>query len=312
MIKACLVFDFDGTIADTTTPSPSGIDVPTASDLAVKEVLGKDAFDLYQQKLGGLQNRAPIELVRLILEQAKIEGVSVPQFTTDKEACAAYVTDKISRFNISKEWPMIIPGGKEFFQAVHDGMLPIETPIVSSGHDDFIKMVFEVNDIPLPKILVTSDTVQHVTQPTRELYKPHPYQLALAHHLWLGQRDFISSDYNEFTGWQQMKQRMGYVGDDINKDGGLSFKSRIPFVRITFTNPPGEIDPDRGQCQVEDFYELGDILYKRRDILENGGSMSEVLLGRPDYEVFPPLRENERPYQQWLEERIQGRGKEYF
>ncbi|MEA1962786.1 MAG: hypothetical protein U9M94_00940 [Patescibacteria group bacterium] len=63
-----LVSDFDGTVANTFAKSPNGVNVDMAYEYAIKELFSKEGLMAYQE-IGGLQNKAPEELVSDILRQ---------------------------------------------------------------------------------------------------------------------------------------------------------------------------------------------------------------------------------------------------
>ncbi len=299
MRNALLVFDFDGTIADTFSPSPNEMDVAKACALAVGEVFGKDLADIYHTDLGGLQNRSPRELIETLFHAAHKNGISVPLFDSHRHATQQFVEAKLAHFVISTDWPKLFPGIKELFQKAALGDLPVDVAIAASAHTEFVKETFRVHDVPLPPILITSDTVEEIDFPHRPKYKPHPFQLALTHHTWLGERDYVQQSLGAFA-TRREKGRMGYVGDDLKKDGGLAYVGRLPFVLVPHTNPNQRVNPDNGQLQAT-IPELTELLLKKHAILEAGGSLTEVLCNRPDEEIFPPLTESEKPYQQWME-----------
>jgi len=62
-----LVCDFDGTIADTFTPSPNGFGVHEAYEYAIEQIFGKNGLSAYRE-LGGLQNMAPSEVVNNLFD----------------------------------------------------------------------------------------------------------------------------------------------------------------------------------------------------------------------------------------------------
>ena len=68
------VSDFDGTVSNTFAESPNGINVDMAYEYAIKKFFGEEGLIVYQ-KIGGLQNRAPGEVVLNILRQADNAGI---------------------------------------------------------------------------------------------------------------------------------------------------------------------------------------------------------------------------------------------
>lgn len=297
-----VVFDFDRTIADTFTPAPSGVGVKEAYDMAIYDVFGQRGFDAYHEELGGLQGREPKELVLELLKSPR--GLKPQRNWSVSQTIEHLVAVKLDCLlaQITPKWPRLYDGAKDFFEAVEEKVLPIDLAIISSGHDEFIRWTFEVNKLIAPQNLVTSDTVRTVTQPERELYKPHPYQLARAHYDWL--KKYGESPFSQnglFTERDKGKPQILYVGDDPKIDGELARNARIPFGFVPFSHPDFIPDEQKGQLLIPDFYFLKDVLEgNRRELLE-GKSFSEIMFDKPDHELFPPISHQERPYQQWME-----------
>lgn len=117
-----LVTDFDGTAADTFQPNPKGIGVNEAYQLAVKEIFGETGLSAYNQ-VGGLGNRAPEELIALILETG--EEVVLLQ---SAERCFDHKSKTLNRLvpegkGAPLEW---IPGDKNRLQRTIAELLVLE------------------------------------------------------------------------------------------------------------------------------------------------------------------------------------------
>ncbi len=296
-----ITFDFDGTLVDTSTPSPTGMNVEQAYRLAIEEIFGTSSRLLYDANPQGFASMEPGEMVRVLLHRP------------DETITQRLVDAKLSHLLplISPEWPRLYDGVTEFYEAVADGSIPVDTAVVSSGHDEFIRRVFEVNEIPSPDILITSDNLRKVKQPRRELHKPFTYQLALAHNEWK-EKNGVTSD-NGYSDRGFGKAHMMYVGNDPIKDGGLALRARVPFGFVPFTHPDFQPDENLGQIAIPSFTELTSTLQDNRTHLENGAGFSDILMGVSDRELFPPLTEAQRPYGVWLNERrMQPSGKERF
>ena len=289
-----IVCDFDRTLADTFMPSPSGMQVSKAYDLAVFSVFGEAGYSLFRGALGGIKNREPGELVNDLFSTAKRLGIFLSRRCSPVHELTELLVQKKLSFllpEISREWPPLYDGVKEFFDLAHQGELPIEIAIVSSGHDEFIRRVFEVNGLPAPSNLVTSDAIRRVDGVmNRPLHKPYPYQLALAHQRWLKNNNSYSSSEG-FTGRSRQKPFMMFIGDDPVKDGELALRSRIPFGFVPFANPSFIPSPSKGQMFVPDFKFLIRFLNQHRTALLEGKSFAEVLFGIVDRELFSPIRE---------------------
>jgi hypothetical protein len=298
-----LVADFDGTVAATFADSPNGINVNVASDYAVSAVFGDNGMAAYH-RIGGLQNREPGELVRLIGQSLEpVYGMEPVEVLTER-----YIQAKLDLLlpEISTDWPKLYPGVRELFQGAAEGRIPVNTGIASSGHDAFIRKVFSVNGLPPPEILVTSDLLRIRSLPKRQRYKPFTYQLAEVHRQWLhlGVDDrTIHYDTQEgYTGRDQGKPYIAYVGDDPPKDGGLALQARIPYIHVPFTKPGYVPREDLGQMRVDSFFDLAELLQNHAGELASGIPFSSILLGKADPEIFPPQTEDQFPFARWLRE----------
>lgn len=275
-----LPVDFDGTLVKTKENSPNGMNVGVACGRTIHDIFGPEGYRVYTDKLGGLQNREPGELMGLMLSEM---GISV----SVKEAAELFVAQKLRHLipEISPEWPKFYPGVVEFFSDVQHGRYPLEVAIVSSGHNEFINRVFEVNGIDAPLNMVTSDDIRGRSQPDRPLYKPNPYQLAVVHRRWKGKSEGLM--HSRYVDLDHGKSMMAYVGDDPVKDGVLAERSRIPFIHM---NPDGQDfvpNADRGQIGIHDFNDLRSLLDKSGNMMAEGRDFSEVLVGRKRSEIFP-------------------------
>jgi hypothetical protein len=236
--------------------------------------------------------------------------------TSTAELTEQYVYKKLSYLlpEISTKWPRLYLGAKEFFQGIPTEQGAINIGIVSSGHTDFIRKVFEVNDIPLPDIIVTSDILRLRPMPKRERYKPYPYQLAEVHRLWkkLPSKDGVQLwSHEPYTERAQGKPNMAYIGDDPIKDGGLAEQARIPFIFVPFTKPVFKPNAEKGQLGITDFFQLRDLLDSHMQELREKESFASIIFGKKDSELFPPLTEQERPYNVWLTESRTQREREF-
>jgi len=286
-----VAIDFDGTSAATFEDSSNGMNVHVASNKAIAEIFGSEGVHVYE-KLGGLMNRDPGELITIML---KTMGLS----SEPKDITELYIQKKLSYLipEVSPIWPRLYPGVKQFFLAVGKGELPIDIAIISSGHDSFIQRVFDANGIPQPNILVTSDIIQSREMPRRARYKPFTYQLAEAHRQWEGSNNI----HERYVGRAHGKSNMIYIGDDEKKDGGLAEQARIPFLFVPFTNPDFIPREEKGQLLISDFVHLRGLLTDNIDRLTKGESFSSILFGKGDDELFRPLPESEWPYRKMIQ-----------
>lgn len=291
-----IAMDFDGTMAATFEPSPQGMNVNIASERAIESAFGPKGLEVYRVELGGLRNREPGELIRLMRKKMGIplSPLDLRQQTVD------YIREKLHHLTseISPTWPRLYPGVKELLLAIENEEFPIDIAIISSGHDEFIRRVFQVNEIQSPKILVTSDIIRERNMPKREKFKPHTYQLAEAHRQWIAGLD--SSERGSYIGRSQGKQRMIYIGDDPHKDGGLAMKARIPYLFVPFTDPSFVPQGENAQLEIKDFFELQRMLKADISKLVGRESFASILFGRDDAELFPPVGLENRPYTRML------------
>ena len=287
--------DFDGTLANTAKDSPSGMNVHVAYESAVASVFGHKGLLAYD-RLGGLKNREPGELVRLLQNETGRFDES------HRDLTERLVTAKLDCMlpEIGPEWPALYPGVSEFLNKAADGEYPFDVGILSSGHDEFIKRALLVNGIDPEKfLLVTSDIMRERPMPERPRYKPHSYQLAEAHLQWLKSRGIIPqsddpTQREEYLGRRLGKPNILYIGDDPVKDGGLAREARIPFIFVPNTNPDFIPDTAKGQFGDLDFNDLDIVMGDyAQDALIKGRDFSTALFGVPDRELFPPQPQGE-------------------
>lgn len=304
MNQHLVLLDFDGTMVDTFKDSPNGWNVENASQYAIGRVFGDRGTVAFKER-GGLRSGEPGEIVADISSRLGLNTDLIRQLTQD------FVDAKLEVLTpeISPEWPSVYPGVRGFVAAASEGRIPVDIGVLSSGHDGFITKVFEINGLA-PKFLITSDLLRERAMPQRPRYKPHPYQLAEAHRQWLVQRAILPRYDNgngreQFVGRALGKQNMLYIGDDPVKDGGLALEARIPFVHVPFRKPDFVPDAEKGQMSVPDFNELLVRLDWNKWALYEGVSFAQVLFGKADTELFPPVPDGE-VYRKILGERSFG------
>ena len=197
------VLDFDGTAANTFEPNPKGVGVHEAYQLAVKDIFGQTGLEIYE-KAGGLQNRAPEEIVSLILTEnsqmirqaeacfdqknktlkrlvpegkgASLEWISGDNKRLQKTIAEMLVLIKLSylmdeigtSFPDGAVWPQPCAGFLDFIRAI-EGLrtegLDIQNAIISSGHDEFIKKTFVVWGLDPLRIMLTDDDMRGRSYP---------------------------------------------------------------------------------------------------------------------------------------------------
>lgn len=257
--------DFDGTLFHTFSPSPNGINVQKAYQLALDTIFGKGAgewfFDLF-----GLQGRTPSEVIAQILnwDERKLnqayrfyeteEGKSGHLIPECKDGQLAWDYDRpettITQMLVGQKlkyllnevgqsdgngklWPQPCKGVLGFFRVIQQlkkGGIPIDVAIISSGHEVFIRNVLDLWRIPYPDIIVTEDDIRPKKLPSEpeRKFKPGQLPLALAHQQWLKQQNLLRGNVNLIELGQESKQRIMYVGDDPRKDTLMALRGRIP------------------------------------------------------------------------------------
>lgn len=271
-----LVLDFDGNVANTFAQSPNGIGVNEAYQGAIETIFGKHGLEVYRQ-LGGLKNRAPEELIGLILREcsnsenflnsakkclankcAKLEGL-VPEgkgasmvWSRNNSERICTIAEMLVRLKLNilleeicSDWPLACKDFVSFISVVNkikDTGINVSLAILSSGHDKFIKKTFSTWGIDMPAVMVTDDDMRGRTYPkkTKDRVKPSPFLFDLVQSRWQG---IELTNQTELA--IEARGRMMYFGDDPNKDGLLAKNSGVPF---------GLYDPDNHHSGTEKTY----------------------------------------------------------
>ena len=261
-----LGFDFDGTIAQTFEKSPKGIGVTEAYRLAISDIFGPEVLAIYDTQ-GGLKNSAPSELIHSLMGEGGNEllvrnaeqffnthkeelinlvpegkGVPLEWTPAQQEKIMGellvrqklhYLMDEIgTQYSDGSCWPRPCKNFAECWQTIQELKrqgIPINTAVISSGHDLFINKVFDIWGLPHPDILVTEDDIRGRTYP-KELErrtKPGELQLALAHEEWLRRQHLTGMDFNMGIA-RETRKGMIYFGDD-EKRWKFSLRSQHSF-----------------------------------------------------------------------------------
>lgn len=251
-----LLLDLDKTLLDTFAPSPQGITVEVAYLMAVKTMFGDAGVQAFLD-IDGLQNRAPGELMRALLEQdatllqqtARLRGAVLYGNLSWGDRSSEWVLTEILVWEKMKlyleemrrsaeegvPWPQAYPGVGDFFHTVdtlnRSDQFQIYAGIVSSGHKLFITTAFENLGLPVLDILVSDDEVRMCEYPfeVSERSKPGvlPFNLAL---LSWKKAQLIRSQAVRSV--QALVNHTMYVGDDVNKDGGFASQNGMPFCHF--------------------------------------------------------------------------------
>ncbi|TAK95327.1 HAD family hydrolase [Patescibacteria group bacterium] len=260
--------DFDGTVADTFSPSPNGVGVNEAYLRAVQLLYGDRGVRGFV-KVGGLSNRAPGELIQALSEEGDL-NLSAEELRADPERLVQAKLDVLLQ-EIGPAWPRPCTGFLEFCSTLRrirrsEG-IGMTLAILSSGHTAFIEKTFAVWKsqwaVLGPNIIVSDDDVRHLDLPTKDKVKPAPFLLSLVK-LQLG-----TSYHN---------QRAIYIGDDAQKDGMLAINSGVPFGWFSTSagsnKPlPAEVTPS---IIFNDWRELAQILNRSVKHLREGVDISTI------------------------------------
>lgn len=217
--ESALVLDFDGTIANTFEPSPSGLGVKESYEIAVRHLFGQSALNQYDLK-GGLRNRSPREVVVELQLAGFGKGLEVTGATD--ELVGLKIDCLINQIGQTLDdgamWPRLTTGFADFWKQVVTNT-SMFTAIVSSGHRAFIEKTFLMHGLGLPKFMVTDDELRSLPEP---LSKPDP-------RLWQHLLDEAKVSFPSAF----------YIGDDQAKDGGLARNARVPFLHFAPVGAPG-------------------------------------------------------------------------
>ncbi|MCX6746435.1 MAG: hypothetical protein NTX00_05525 [Candidatus Parcubacteria bacterium] len=261
------VCDFDMTLARTFDPSPNQIDVYQGYNLAIKYLFGSETFGLDPlQLIGGLQNRAPSEVIAALFEhkQELIEqareifnrqkdvlsdfvpiGKGVPLVWDDTQANwnpLRIISELLVRAKliflineIGPAWPLPCNGLREFLQNFptlkKKNQIKLQLAILSSGHEEFIKKVFTTWELPCPELIITDDDLRglHFPDDPKKTVKPSPFLLDLVFRQWFKRQeyDLATIDLSHFL--MAARQKTIYFGDDPQKDGQLAKNAGVRF-----------------------------------------------------------------------------------
>lgn len=300
------LFDFDGTLADTFTKSPNGIGVNEAYEGGVVSIFG-EAGAVAFRRIGGLQNRAPAELIRALLEvdpslrevgkrfhdAAKHADVPwdeenpINTFTEllVREKLGILVKEIGTADSAGKQWPQPFPGVVEFFRIIdainQRGEVQIDIGIISSGHTEFIRRTFEMWGVPLPPIFVTDDDIRGRQHPREAAHRVKPGLLpfAIAYLKWLdlrwpGRQQSEPHSREPIDSPHELKQYILYVGDDAVRDGGLAHGAHMEFCSF---DPTGRAELQPGDARFSDWSQLHALLLEHEDQLRAGEPLARVI-----------------------------------
>ena len=248
---ATVIMDFDKTVADTFLPSPNGIGVERAYEVAVEECFGVDALKNFR-KTGGLKNRAPGEVV------AQFNGgeSSVELTQNLVRAKLACLINEIGKTGADgRTWPPIYPGFAEFLRRLDD--MQWLWAVLSSGHGDFIRKTFAVHSLPRPRVFSDDEASRLPGYPC----KPNPVLLEVA---------------CQETGISFQPEEMMYIGDDPVKDGGLAKNAGLQFGWFAPDGVKSNMLLPAKSFVFNDWQILANLMRENAGTLKEGVSLAEL------------------------------------
>jgi hypothetical protein len=229
LASSAWLLDYDGTAFRTFTPPAGGVDVEGAYEKAVSEVFGDRALGRYRAT-GGLQNRAPIEVVRSLRPGAKPGEL---REGTDKlvKAKMAVLMGQVGLHSDGTIWPQPCAGFVSFWHELSRYVAAgrLHTGIISSGHEPFISRTWRLYGLRPPSVIVSDDDARAMAteRDAEQWVKPGilPWRLAL--------RRLADLD----GGFRPKAAALKYFGDNSAKDGGMAAAAGVWY---------GHFDP---KCQ---------------------------------------------------------------
>lgn len=311
-----LCFDFDQTIADTFRPSPKKIGVLEAYRFAIKSVFGLPGLSAYE-RIGGLQNRAPGELVQalladgdkeLLIHNAKIffgsqiiwlnnlasrKKFIVPKW--DEKSSEREIKEAISEMIILKKLCYLIG---EIGTSFSDGEI---WPAPTKGILEFFSTIEEINNngIASVQLAILSSGHTHFVKKTFRIWNRECPKILVtdddARKLPIELKDKIKPSrflfglvYEQWLKKRGIKtasleirkkdrQKIIYFGDDPIKDGKLAEITGILFG--WFNAGKKENKELRNAFSFDDWNIIAKLL-KQEEVLKSlkrGESLSKIL-----------------------------------
>lgn len=244
--------DFDGTLFDTSKPSPSGMTVERAYIQSLDDLFGIGVGNRFFSA-NGFHGESPSQIVQNVLnmrDQSLVNNAKqihqnhngnfpriIPEsqdgiVNWDNENPHTALTSMLvikklgyllqeigTRDQNDNPWPLPCDGALDFLrtlQSLREEGAPIDLAIISSGHESFIKKALETWNIAQPDILVTEDNVRlkPFPQDVERKFKPGIFPFALAHFQWLRDQGLPVS---KETG-SETRTRIMHIGDTPAKD----------------------------------------------------------------------------------------------
>ncbi|MFA6383293.1 MAG: HAD family hydrolase [Parcubacteria group bacterium] len=246
-------------MAATKKPGPHNIGLRDAHQISIKRIFGERGADSFQA-IGGLQNRAPLELVSALLSQdlrlqetakmyfirncGRLKNIQWKDDDPIGSVTEVFVTEKMFVYasELGKHpggviWPEPCKGFLSLLDSLRELKekgIPIDLAILSAGHTPFIKKTFKAWGYPLPKVVLSDDEVRYINCPIERKIKPSTFLLYLVQKRLARLHGKINLPLKDA---KEMRLKMAYFGDDLERDGELARRAGIPFGWFT----PGTI-----------------------------------------------------------------------
>jgi len=308
--------DFDKTIANTFETSPNGIGVLKAYDMSILNIFGSEGYDIYQNKLNGLQNRAPSELVDLLVsfgDEKKLLKQAGDFFNDNAVRLLSLLPEedkKNNGFNWDKKseklvdlltWMLAAEKCSFLSDEIGKKLVDGQTwPKPCNGFIDFYESINEINKrggIKIDTAIISSGHTKFIEKTFETFGLDLPNYVITddelrrvrnipinrktkpgAYPFAVIHRSWLRDNYpNYLTENEYHKDKIIYFGDDQNKDGSMAKNCRVTFGWFN----EGSVDPfsriDNG-FSFNDWRVVGDIVNSQIETLVRGGSMSQVFL----------------------------------
>lgn len=296
--------DFDGTLFDTSKPSPSGMTVETAYTQSLDDLFGEGFGKLFFS-INGFNGESPSQIVQGVLNMQdkrlvhnakqmhedhngnfptiipESQNGTIPWNDENPQTALTsmlvieklgYLLQEIGTHDqLDDPWPLPCEGALDFLKTLKDLRergAPIDFAIISSGHESFIKKTLGIWNIPLPDILVTEDSVRTraFPQEAERKFKPGVLPVALAHFQWLKNQGILASRENGYD----TRTRIMHIGDNPTKDLVMASKAGVKSNFLYPTTP---------------WVSIINALRTNRDLLD-GRPFDEIFAQRKDMEAY--------------------------
>lgn len=260
------VFDFDGTIFDTATPSPHGRSVKTGYEYALSHIFGEPNL---LEAIGGFKNQAPGEIVEAVfalhpsrsahaanyykrnshwlVEKAESADLRLSYAHDHLDVLATellvilkleWLTEDV-RMYAKGMWPIPMNGAANYLRRSRRPYA-----ILSSGHTRFIRECLALAEFPEPLAMLTDDDMRRLKVPLEERTKPSEFLMECLE-TKLALQDHVLT-----------RARTNYFGDDVAKDGMLAHNAEVRFACYN----PLERSLPKGTNQYQHYNQLTALL----------------------------------------------------